>query len=899
MENITVSGVGIKNYEFAKLNEISLRCTSPSEFLADGEAKKIIEEIVNRGNFDENFPIIIKFLINTRKDFNSDMVFDLNILLSNPSILSIKSFRSYLRYKGELEWEKFRAENVKIYQRLSYTITDYLQLHSAGETIEKFKQEIIMVSQTTGKSIDYIENLITKYKTAMLNQDFVLVSDLSANIKGLVKEFNAKAKEKYVKNYIEDNICSIKDKFNCIVKNNSYSEEFLEQTYQIILKSTSIRNKVRTFVNDEFNVILEADEIEEFISNILHDNNNENLKKLGLLVSPKMFRLQATKSYNRLESNYLSTINEMFSLEQVDLINTYISEENKEKRKSYNKEFTSGQKNLLNVIRPIMLEAGTVLDVKDGKIVLNSSNDFLDALEEREVKKLYNQFRRYDVITKFIFKIYRESMECIDSFNHDVENELDDDSILFTDDNYELNNMDYLIEFEKYAKLIEGIDVNSLNKLLNDRVALDKLKKLFINDGLISCFICDNNDVSLLCDIINRFSLINKGTLVNDFTMNRLSGIFRRAESCKYIDDFTLALLGEEVAEKIVYNIQFLQGKNTPDKISLRLRKATDLMLRAEKIDTSGVPYFDSIEYNGLSINRYNNNDSKILTSGIDSNTCFKICANDNDYLFYSILNKNGIVAYFEENGQLCGRITAHVRNNCLMINGIRNVENEYGANSLEQKERNDKIIEVVKAFGEKMIELSSDSNCPIDFVISNKSGILESNDYDRSFGWVDEMLFTQYVDTYNDDFEEFRKTYDGVEQFFQEVPHFEGRGEKQPFTTDFGHYPLVMIAKREGKNLNRLWDISVDTPDSIYKRPSSQKIIGKGELSKDDLEKVRKIDALSYYYNGGNPSDYELLDCEGIAFDYYEIDEDNFTLVIGDKTYCNSYDAKKENFMK
>ena len=153
-------------------------------------------------------------------------------------------------------------------------------------------------------------------------------------------------------------------------------------------------------------------------------------------------------------------------------------------------------------------------------------------------------------------------------------------------------------------------------------------------------------------------------------------------------------------------------------------------------------------------------------------------------------------------------------------------------------------------------------------------------------------------MDTYNDDFEEFRRLYDNKEQLFQEIPLYE-KGCKQPFTTDFGHYPLVMIAKRENKNLDRLWDISIDSPDSNYTRKSLDLVKGKGVLSSENIARILKIDALAFYYDGGNISDYTIPNYEGIAFDSYEIYENKYFLVKNSEIISKGYSFDNSQYQK
>lgn len=870
-----------------EINNIVLDADNVSSFDSDNEIEFVMAEKARRA-----FATITSFLIDSRKDVSDKDKKTLQELLRSPSMLSIKSYKCYLRYKAEIAWENHQNANLDSYQNLSYKIMDYLKYYTAEEAIKIFSEDLKEVSMITKKDIDYIKSLIIKYKNAYLRDDIIALSEASSNIKSLVKEYNGKAKEYYIKTYIEANIDDIKKYFTCTQKNSRIADNETEEILDMLIGNSKIRNGIRTLVYKDFGVLLETEEIEELISNVIYNNEVDNYKKLRISTGYDMNLLNATRSFNRLNANFLDKFNKHFNVEQIDLLNQFLHEDDKDKLKELYSQFSNGDLRLLHTIRPIFKEANAVLSVEDDKFKFVSDR-VLDSIEQREYKSIYKENEKYQRLHNTIYKYFYASAQYLDK----IEEDSLDGSVLFTDDNYELINYSYLTNFEVYEKFIKGISADAINNLTYDDNSLIKLKKLLIDEGLIACFICGGEDISLLSDIVNNYQTIFKGNLLDDCTINRLSCIIKKAELGRYLDDFTLALVGEEVAEKIVYNFQFLQGKNTPESILLRLKKADDLMVRAELVNKSAIPYFDPITYDNVTLNRYNNNDSKVLTSGIDSNTCFKICANDNDYLFYSLLNKNGMVVYFNENGKMCGRFTAHTRNNCLLINGLRSIECDYGINSLEQRQREDKIVELVKVFGNKIIELTTDSNCPIDFVVVNKSGILESNRYDNNFEMVDEQLFSQFVDTYNDDFEEFRHLYDGKEQLLQEVPYYRS-GCKQPFTTDFGHYPLLMITKREGKNLNRMWDISTDTPDAVYERKPKKTICGKNRrLTPDELVRVRKIHALDYYYSGGDPKDYIIPSYFKFAFEYIEIKEDEYTLVTSEHIFTCKYSDHTSNY--
>lgn len=862
------------------------------------------KEFISEESAKRFFLTIVDSLLENKEDINNDTKKAIKELLGTPSILSIKSYKCYLRYKAEVAWEKHYNANLDSYQNLSYKIMDCLKLYTYEETISKLNDDICEIASITGKHILYVKDVIKKYKDAYIKNDIVLLSEASSNIKALIKQYNSKAKEQYIKEYVDVNLEQIKGYFQCVTRNICIADNQTEYVLSMLNDNVKIRNIIKNQINDYFGIVLENDQLETFISNVIYNNEKDNYKLLDINYNKKE-NLQITKSYNRLNRNFLTKINEYFYTKEEQgifdvlnyyimdsgslinvprtangifcgVINSFIKEDDISKLKDYYRIFSKEKIDLLIRLRPIFRESGSYLDIDldQNKFVIKSNYEILDYADERLYKKISRDY------TKIHNKIHEYFYMVATFFNKIEEDNKNKDSILFTDDNYKLVNLSYLTQIDKYKKIIDGIDIDAIKSLCVDDKSLQHLKQLLIEDGLLACFVCGNSDVDQILNVINNYKFVFKDSN-DDYSINRLSVILKKAELGKYLDDFTLSLLGEEVAEKIVYNFQFLQGINTPESMKLRLRKAKDLMIKAETRNKSGVPYFDPIIYEDISLTRYNNNDSKILTSGIDTNTCFKICANDNDYLFYSVLNKNGMVVYFEENGKLCGRFTAHTRNNCLLINSIRSLECDYGYNSKEQCIQDDKIITLVQLFGRKMIEFTTNSNCPIDFVVANKSGILESSKYDNNFELIDEKLFTQFVDTYNDDFEEFRHLYDNSEQLLQEVPHYRS-GCKQPFTTDFEHYPIVMITSRDNRKLNRLWDISIDTPDCVYERPLKPVLQGKNrKLNSEELERARKINALEYYYNGGNPKDYVIPAYLNYTFDFFEIKDDEYNLII------------------
>lgn len=855
---------------------LSKKFSSPQEFLNDFRVQKFIGRLQNEPLTERKYNVVIEALVKTL-DLSAPSSDHLEKLFL-PSKLTIASYRKFLRYIGQKEWDDYKIQNEALYVNLSYKITGYLVKHTISETAKNFEEELNIIAEVTNKNRKQIMGILQKYKTAYDCGNQVLLSSASSNIKSLIKSFNAKSKENYINKYIDYHIEEIRPNFKSSISTKK-SPTIEPQVFAgTILNDDVLRNKIRILIEKKFDLIVDNEELEMIIVNILQNNDNENYKFFNLEVTPKMLLVSNTIAYNRLRQNYLGRLNKLFNSRQIDIISQYVKEKSIDVKANLRKQFTAEQILFLEEIRPILEKASGEFVVEEQKISIKPLLETLDEYELRETKNECNKFKDYDYIKRIISKSYYQQCQVLYELDFSSDVELNDD-LPFTDDNYSLRNYDYLMNFSVIADILSKVDRNAIKEMYNDKSIYEKLRALFAGESFMSCILISGQEIETASNLINNINSVCKGNLRDNFNMNRLPDIAKRANLYQFIDDFTLAILGEEVAEKIVYSFQFLQGKNTPDKIRERLNKAVDIMIKAEEINKSGVPYFDDIYYGDICLSRYNNNDPEILTSGIDSNTCFKISANDNDYLFYAVLNKNGLVIRAFDKNKMCGRITAHTMDNVLMLNGVRTIENEYQASSLEKLERNNDMIEAIKILADELIKLTSDSNCPIDFVVSNKAGILEAPEYNDTFPLTDETLFINPIDSYGEDFDEFAAMFKD-KGYLQQVPHYFG-GRVAPFTTDFGSYPVVLVAARDGKQLNGLRDIAYNGPEAVYERPMVKDIVGTGILTDEAIRRLEKIDAFNYLNHGGEKEKFHMRDYHDEAnYKSYMITGDSYVLV-------------------
>lgn len=872
--------------DLEKLLEISKTYNSINDFIEDEYFINVIDRYKREGFSKEQYKNIIKALLIPCNIKNCDVVEE---LFSDFSLLTIADFKKYLYYIGNNKWEIYREEHKDLYTDFFINLSTYLKECSLSKTLDKYDYQFHLISNISKVSYEEIVLYLTNYKLGIESNDLAVLSKASSNIKNLLRIFNNKSRQHYIDKYIDMNIKSIEPLFDRKT-NDIYKKIKVEDFLCIINDDLEFKNDIKKFMLEKFEYVISDNEAMMIISNVLDQNDLKIMNSFDITECLNNDSFKMTKAFNRL-SNYLSGLENNFQSTQYDLILDFMETDNI--NNDLKLRFNNYQLNFLYHLKLILKEANSKLTVADGKLSFVPNAAILSEHDYRRIKLDNKKYNNYCLLKNIIYKRYY--MEC--KKTNDNDNNLDE--IDFSDSNYYLTNFNYLLNISNLVSIFSNLDDYKLNGIKCNLDNFYKLKKLFIDDGVLACFLIDGSNIETLINIINNTANISKSSLEVNFSIDRLCDISKKANLFNYIDDITLALLGEDVSFKIVYNSQFLQGRDTPDRIKLRLRKAKDLMKRAEYINNSAIPYFEPICISDVFLERYNNNDPNILTSGIDSNTCFKLSANDNDYLFYSILNKNGMVAKISNKSGLIGRITAHRLSNCLLINGIRSKDNDYQVSSFEELELNDKIVNLVVKFSQEMIRLTTNSDCPIDFVVCNRAGILNSNQYDDFFPRVIEYYFKNPIDCSSDDFFEFRHLYDASEQFFQDVQYYDGT--EAPFVTDFGNYPIVLLASRNNKNIDRRSDISYISPAAIYERPREQKIVGNGKLSIDIINKIRKIDAI-FYLEGNSKEDFCLFNSNN-NYVFYEISDNSYYLVDSDyniiSNYFSGFSEKEKGLVK
>lgn len=794
--------------------------SSASEFIKNPEVKNYIlnlEEVLDSKTL---YFILIEIMITNFVSVREDGE-KLNSLLINSIDLTIYNYRQYLLFKGNMLYDTQESSNK---MNLSRMLMDSIASTDYETTVEKYKKDIESLASIIKVDTNYIKTILNSYYVSLCSQDKNRMSKLSAIIKEYVRKYNAILKTNYANSYANQNIDKIREFF-------ALKEQ--AQTGNSIDLSIIVRNYIERYgielsneIFQVFNIYIEQKKLEEFVTNFSKkDALNYEILNLDEPVACK--KSEAIKVYSRIEKNFLPILNKAVTPQLAVAIRKFLCGD-----ESVKNLISKCLQKTLRELRCLIvkLDCEVMYNAAENKFYLSNFDTELTQEELNEIESYNQKCKLYAKMKKkFVaFKGGSNSPRIITKYDESV----------FSDYNYEsTEEYYYLRNFEFMADFIDQFEAKDI-----DVLEFEHVKKFLM--AIIPCLIVDADfdNIKFLVDFICNANKFNRE---QKFCIEELQVAFKLSTFYDYVNEIILSTLGENVCKKLIFNTQFIERKNDKELISLRLQKAVYTMYLAHQKKTSSIPYFEDIEYKNIILSRYNEADEEILTSGIDTNTCFKLDGNDNDYILYSILSSNGLIVKIidKNSGNICGRMTANLYFNVLIINGIRVSGNEYIASSLEEEERNQNIVEAVKILAQKLIELTSNTPCPIDFVLTNKAGILESNLY-LAHNEIIEGILDNSIDTFNDDFESFKNMFkEHPEYLFQLNPNSESSFYgKPPFTTDFGSYPLILVEARQGKRLNRRWDIASTPQESIFERPSTVYSNGTGKIPREHLSQCSKI---------------------------------------------------------
>lgn len=729
-------------------------------------------------------------------------------------------------------------------------LEDSLNKLGVKKTLDNYKDSIALICKTMKIDIDEFTDLLI----VISNNDSLKAYDRKEallTLRSIIKKFNIKFKGEFLKNIIEEKNRLLSMTTIKIHQPNEKIELSSESFLQLVLSNSDIKKRVLAMIYDLFSINLDDNDFNGIILAIPEKNCLDKMIEVIELDKPqKYIPLKERKKSKRLKLNFEKLLNDMIS---------NFTEEEKKELQQFIEYKANGSSTLSNVSSldnlKTLLEHNNIVLIEQLAVLLAHSNSILVlkngkftfedkiSLSDDDIEACLQYENSINVLKKIELSIksfYNSQKSLYLSFMKKTEKQL---KIAETD----VINRDKWLNLDMIAKIIPLIDIDKLNLMSEDAFLL--LKKFLMEDGLLWAYLAGNIKEKVMAKIINNFEKIY--TLSRELiNIDNLAELIKKVNLYEYTSDIAIGLIGIENLEKVINYNQF-SGVTITSKIILeRINKIIDLAVRSENITTSSLPFNCSIKNGDYSLVRYLNNDPKIFTSGIDTKTCFFVSVNENDFFFYSLLSKDGYVLKILNNNKLVARATCFRKNNILMINGIQHLNNKTVPENKEDLQEFKDIVRLIKLMSKKMIELTTNDECPIDYVVCNKSGILENSAFEGEFEILNSDLFREPLNIYSEDWEKFVHTYDNEEeQLFQEVCFTPNHS----FTTDFGdYYPPCLIEARNNMALLSPKDISYNDQRASYKRPRvlPEEYIAE-EIDSNILFRINRLRALACFTGG------------------------------------------------
>lgn len=820
-------------------------------------------------------------------EFETEFLKSINSLVDNEKIkelfciiptLSIDVYNRTVSYFSNTKYEEFMEQGNGIPRNFYSIIENELKNNTFVAVIKKYEKELKLICDTLSMDFMDIVNLIKFIKLNLNKPVTKEIADASQKLKNIIRKFTSIYKENYIKQVNKERIELLKQSLIIVERKNSKlgAPEYID----MIMRNKIVKEIFTRYIFDNFYIEVDDRTLFKLLNAIFMDNSVLEIADILGINKPVDYNDSLMyKEYKRLCLNYQNIINSRYKdMSHDDLLKIVSYINTKAKCKASNTllptPYTDAFKVLFDNTDSSMIEDIIVLmSICNATLEINEQNHlyFKSNVKgnevarrnyEKDIKKIKNFISFFYLRFKKVNKVLLDEDESTEEI---CSTYIDSSKWLSVD---------------KFKRLLESINISKINEL--DDNELLQLQVLLNEKGLLWAYYSDNFDVSIISKIINNFGAIYNCCKNEDINIQNIQDIVRKANLYDYATDLSIALLGNDVVAKVINYNQFAGTTVTPEMINDRVLKATDLAYRAELADTSSLSYKVLTELNGYKLTRYKNNDPYIFTSGIDTNTCFFVSVNENDFFFYSLLNKNGfVIKITDPDGRFVARATCFRRNNVLMINGIRTVSNKVVPENRNDLEMFNTIVELITTMSKKIIESTSNDECPIDYVVCNKAGILENTYFDNRFEEINTGIIREPINIYEDDWQEFIHMYDNQpKQLLQEVPS----NGSTSFTTDFGgHYPAVLIASRNHMFLDRPSNISLKDQSDTYERPrfEVEEYIS-SEINKNIIDRLNRIRALSCFYGDSQ----EEIDSKKEAFRLIKDGCNIKNLILGEDWY-------------
>lgn len=726
---------------------------------------------------------------------------------------TIKTFDSVFQNVAEKKWKEHRKDNPNDYDNIFGKICAELRNAKSFENAVNELDFLSTIHSTLNEKYKILYEAMKEYYNIYHSRTFNKLAkmeqpkDIIANLSAL---YVAKSKENYKKYILKENYDWLKQCFTLNLNNPYVNKKIIQKQKKECFADLYVDydKDVIVFINkivDNYSQYLTRDYVWLMVNKFVCFNYTklDDFIRLPYYYSDYERYEKAIKLIHRLNDGYIQYDGiEVFNYRDIIKLD--------EKKKQY---------------------------VYTGRTFTN--NNISEYNEYRKKEKIFEKIKK-DISLKI------QTMNFDKKIDEDLIKKLSDE-LPFNDEYFIFDSENILNYYELGTLIRQTLSSNFDDIVFTNDESFKNVYHLLVNNGLMWLLLVINNDsnsdlrdigvkIDTIFEIINNMSDIT--ILANEFkfNINDFAELMLVHKMSKCADNESMAILGKEIIEKL-YKFKEYTNEEEEEIISM----AKELVCQMSKRDKSTVPYVSGklLNYN---YSLYDSQDETILLAGINTDACFRIDGNDNDFLHYCALDKNGFVIKITDDfDNFIARASGFRNGNCVYINQLRTIYDECGNyyNGEYDNEKKD-IIETFKKACQDIVNTSQknpDEKDKINFVVVTKSYSLD--DYESNVSdEVENEIGSNPMDTESEDWQQFVNNTNNL----QEV-------EDGYFSTDYGDYELICMGT--SKRIENIKDKDIKRYDApaVYERKRN-KIIVTDKPDMNIYQKINKIRAIESFFN-------------------------------------------------
>lgn len=630
--------------------------------------------------------------------------------------------------RNEIIGEKillFKENNSSIFQNMAKKIIANLEEVGSCEDLNEFARKI--------KKNSYLDNIIY----LILDNDFDTYNGIIDKLYAYTKynsydEYASKKElydyskaftEQYINNKVNEYnqefekiiLLNFKPKENVIyAKRKEIGKQFLDKLkFKLFVRSLTDPNKDIYYkyfregypvekVKEKYLKFLANDEVEfnNILDHVLHPIVNDRFDKENCLNKLGIKKPAHADSYIRYLNDLkiltelntkISNYKKKYSPEEIISIMNYICYGTKLGFKVKKKELTSFDK-----------VATLVTDLNDEIYVDKSALKYIykGNVDLYNLDEIIEYTNYLEILDGIITKTYNYVNRNIDTekvrshFSHDYFKAINTDDCVFpiTSKYYEPKKRVFALN--DFEDVFNGYDLSNYKRIDGTlkEFLFDKKNFIAVADGYYKGIV-DNLGI-----IISRWDSIEEFAKDSDLNINELSLI--SIENILSILNFEGSILSKSLDKQIINSV-CEDGYYEVSDLNKRIDMLTSLYKNSFKRVTSTVPYLcykDDI-YRVEILDNYKQDILRTVEGSL-----YKVGAIGNDFLHYSILNKNGIQIGIYKDNELVAKVIGVRNGNTIYLNALEGIkDNNYN--------------DLLRLFANELIRITKDDTEPIHFV--------------------------------------------------------------------------------------------------------------------------------------------------------------------------------------